>query len=72
MIEWADIVFLMDDHQRRALTTMFPNHPAVANAICLDIPDTYIFLDPQLVAILHERTTPYLEKLKRSSPFLSS
>lgn len=72
MLEWADIVFLMDDHQRRAVTAMFPDHPAVVNAICLDIPDHYAFLDPQLVAILLARATPYLEKLKTASPFLSS
>lgn len=60
MLEWADIIFFMDDHQRRALAAMFPHHPAIAKAICLDIPDHYAFLDPELVALLHERASPFL------------
>lgn len=67
MLEWADILFTMDDDQRRALSSMFPNHPALAKIVCLDIADDYHFLDPQLIAMLRERTAPHLEKLKSSS-----
>ena len=64
MLEWADIVFTMDDEQRSALSAMFPNHPALAKIVCLEIADDYHFLDPQLVAMLRERTAPHLQKLK--------
>ena len=64
MLEWADIIFIMDDEQRRALADLFPDHPAVAKAICLEIADNYHFLDPVLVAMLRERTAPHLDKLK--------
>lgn len=67
MLEWADIVFVMDGEQIEALTQMFPHHAALAGVVCLDIEDTYHFLDPQLVSILTERTQPYFDKLRLGS-----
>lgn len=67
MLEWADILFVMDDEQVRALGNMFPGHPAVDHVVCLNIADNYDFLDPELVAILKERTMPHLQKLKAGS-----
>jgi predicted protein tyrosine phosphatase len=67
MLEWADIVFVMDDEQVRALGKMFPEHPLLPDVVCLDIQDTYHFLDPELVAILEAKTRPHFEKLRVSS-----
>jgi predicted protein tyrosine phosphatase len=64
MLEWADIVFVMDDEQVQALGRMFPAHPALEQVVCLDIPDAYHFLDPELVAILQQRTLPHFERIK--------
>ena len=64
MLEWADLVFVMDDEQCRALAQMFPGHPAIARLICLHISDDYHFLDPELVSLLQERTNPHLERLR--------
>jgi predicted protein tyrosine phosphatase len=64
MLDWADVVFVMDDEQRRDLGRMFPGHTCVTAAICLDIPDRYPFLDPELVALLYERTRPHLDSLR--------
>ena len=66
MLEWADIVFVMDTEQVEALGRMFPAHPVLPRVVCLDIQDCYHFLDPELVATLHERTLPYFEKLRAS------
>ena len=60
MLDWADIVFTMDDEQRRDLERLFPGHGALNRLICLDIPDRYNFLDPELVTLLRERTAPHL------------
>ena len=60
MLEWADTVFIMEPAQRRALEAMFPNHPALDRLICLDIPDDYGFLQPELVALLDERVKAHL------------
>jgi predicted protein tyrosine phosphatase len=64
MLEWADIVFVMDDEQCQSLDRMFPGHPALARVVCLDIRDDYHFLDPALVALLEERTAPVFAKLR--------
>ena len=61
MLEWADVIFTMDAGQMEALQRMFPNHPALAGVICLEIPDDYIFLQPDLVTLLEDRVKPHLE-----------
>jgi predicted protein tyrosine phosphatase len=63
MLEWADLIFIMDSSQRRALKRGFPEHPALERLICLDIPDEYIFLQAELVDLLHARATPHLPAL---------
>jgi len=63
MLDWADIVFVMDDDRVRDMQRMFPGHPAVDRLVCLQIQDKYHFLDPELVAVLEERTRPHLLKL---------
>ena len=62
MLDWADIVFIMDDDQQRALIRAFPQHPAVARMVKLDIEDDYHFLDDELVKLLRERVTPHLNR----------
>ena len=60
MLDWADLIFTMDEEQHHALERMFPNHPAIERMICLEIPDAYRFLEPDLVRMLEERITPHL------------
>jgi len=64
MLDWADIVFAMDDEQRTSLTRAFPSHPAVKRMVVLDIQDDYHFLAPELVTLLRERVTPHLDRLR--------
>lgn len=64
MLEWADIVFVMDPDQIRDLQRMFPGHAAMDRVVCLQIRDVYDFLDPQLVTLLQERTLPHLERVR--------
>lgn len=64
MLDWADVVFVMDGEQVSDLRRMFPEHPAVATIVCLEIQDRYHFLDPQLVRLLRERTLPHFERLR--------
>ena len=64
MLDWADVVFVMDDKEVRAVRRLFPGHPGLDRIVCLDIRDDYHFLDPELVALLRERTRPHLERLR--------
>ena len=58
-----DIIFTMDDDQKRSLDARFPGNVAVADVICLDIPDRYLFLEPELVRLLEERAGPHIERM---------
>lgn len=67
MLDWADIVFVMDDEQASALRHAFPTHSAAKNAVILHIKDDYHFLDPELVQLLRERVTPHVDRLRASA-----
>lgn len=58
MLEWADVVITMDESQRIALEQMFPRHAALARLVCIQIPDDFTFLQPELVALLETRVAP--------------
>jgi predicted protein tyrosine phosphatase len=60
MLDWADVIFTMDDDQRRWLERAYPGHPAIGRLVCLDIADLYDFLEPALVTLLHERVATHL------------
>ncbi len=65
MLDWAELVFTMDEGQRVALEQMFPGHRALQQVVCLDIPDDFTFLQPELVKLLQERVPPHLEGVGR-------
>ena len=60
MLDWADVIFVMDQDQRRWLETCFAEHEALARVVCLDIPDVFSFLQPELVRLLEERVPQHL------------
>ena len=72
MLDWADLVFVMDDEQQASLAHAFPEHPALARIVNLDIKDDYHFLDPDLVTLLGERVRPHLDRLRAGAAHLPS
>jgi predicted protein tyrosine phosphatase len=60
MLDWADVIFIMDDEQRRSLARTFGGHAAVERLIGLEIPDEFTFLQPELVELLETRVAPHL------------
>ena len=52
MLEWADLIFIMDDQQRRSLGRRFAGHPTLE--------DDFSFMQPELVDLLTARATPHL------------
>jgi predicted protein tyrosine phosphatase len=66
MLDWADIVFIMDEQQRRALEHEFPGNERVARIVSLEIDDNYNFLDPELIELLRSRAIPHIERVKRA------
>jgi len=62
LVEWAEIVFVMEKAYRGKLAKRFKQHLKNARVICLDIPDTYRFMQPELVQLLHARVDPHLRR----------
>ncbi|MGB3800270.1 MAG: protein tyrosine phosphatase [Lewinella sp.] len=60
LLDWADIVFVMEEAHRRQLRERF-GQDATANLIVLDIPDEYQYMDTELVNELRDVVAPYLE-----------
>ncbi len=60
LVEWADIVFVMEKAHRAKLQRRFRAHLKRARVICLDIPDDYASMQPELVRLLEQRVRPHL------------
>lgn len=60
MIEAADIIFVMEKSHLTKLQRKFRPYLRKGRVICLDIPDNYAFMDPELVEILRKKVLPYL------------
>lgn len=63
LLEWADIIFVMEKRQRARLSRRFGGHLRTQRIISLDIPDQYQFMDDELVRILSARVAPHLAKI---------
>ena len=59
LVEWADIIFVMERTHRNKLSKRFKRQ-LKARVICLNIPDDYDFMDPGLVVLLKARVGPHL------------
>jgi predicted protein tyrosine phosphatase len=55
LVEWADVIFVMEKAHRNKLSAKFGRHLANKRVVCLNIPDEYDFMDPALVRILEVR-----------------
>ena len=60
LVEWADIIFVMEKAHRNKLQQRFRRHLKKARVICLDIPDEFEFMDPMLVRLLEAKVPRYL------------
>jgi predicted protein tyrosine phosphatase len=65
LLDWADRIFVMERSQERHLRVRFA--PVVKNKkiVCLNIPDVYTYMQPELVAVLQAKVFPLLRS-KRS------
>ena len=63
LLEWADLILVMEAAHRRRLQSHFAHHLRRARLACLDIADDYAFMDEALVALLKARATPHLRRV---------
>ena len=59
-LTWADRVFCMERRHVQRLRERFPDALAGKQVICLDIPDDYGFMDPELVELLRAALAEHL------------
>jgi predicted protein tyrosine phosphatase len=67
LIEWADIIFVMERSHRGKLRRRFAAGLKSTRLICLDIPDNFEFMDPELIRILEARVPRFLRSVHRTS-----
>jgi len=60
LLEWADFIVVMERTHRNKIQKRFRSVLNGKRIICLDIPDEYDFMDPQLVRLLENRMAHHL------------
>jgi predicted protein tyrosine phosphatase len=60
LVEWADIIFVMEKTHRTKLQQRFRSALKNTRVICLDIPDEFEFMDPMLVRQLETKVSRHL------------
>ncbi|RGE46939.1 phosphotyrosine protein phosphatase [Comamonas testosteroni] len=59
-IEWAELICVMEKRHRSLLNQRFKSHLSGKKIVCLEIPDNYQFMQPELVTLLRQRMKPHL------------
>jgi predicted protein tyrosine phosphatase len=63
LIEWADVVFVMEKVHRNKLSKKFRSFLTDQKIICLDIPDEYEYMEPALIDLLKAKAGPFLARM---------
>jgi len=59
-IEWANIIFVMEKTHKSKLSSRFKRHLNGKRVICLDIPDEYEYMQPELIKLLELKAGRFL------------
>ena len=60
LLQWADIVFVMERAHRSKLSAKFRPHLNGKRVICLEIPDEYEYMEESLVQLLKAKVPRHL------------
>lgn len=60
LLEWAELIFVMEPAHRTKLSASFQPYLRNKRVVCLDIPDIYELMDPELVRLLKAKVTRFL------------
>jgi len=64
LIRWADLIFVMEQRHYEYLMRKHLGAIYDKDMIILGIVDQYQFMDPELIEILKDKVTPYLDELR--------
>ena len=59
-LHWAELIFVMEPMHRDKLRQRFRAQLAKQRIVCLNIPDDYAYMQPELVALLKRKVMPHL------------
>jgi len=62
-ISWADVIIVMEGHQRGEIAKRFPKQYLLKRILNLDIPDIYTHNQPELIEILNSRIEELFQPL---------
>lgn len=51
-VQWADLIIVMEPHQRKFISERYPKEYLSKKILCLDIPDLYAKENPELIETL--------------------
>jgi predicted protein tyrosine phosphatase len=60
LLAWADVIVVMERRLVRQLQRLHREELAGKELHCIELPDDYQFMQPELLAVLEERLTPLL------------
>lgn len=60
LLEWADLILAMEPRHRSKLSSKFKPHLRDKKIICLNIPDDFEFMAPELIEILRKQVPQFL------------
>ncbi len=60
LIEWADMVFVMENSHRNKIAKKYRELLKNKRLVCLDIPDIYDRMQPELVNLLEVKVRKYI------------
>ncbi len=59
-VEWADIIFVMEQTHKRKLRKKFRESLKSQKLICLGIPDEYEYMQPELIEIFQQNVPQFI------------
>ena len=59
-IEWAEVLFVMERRHKVKLIKRFGRYLNGKKIVCLDIPDRYGFMDPDLIVLLKRKAGRFM------------
>lgn len=60
LVGWAELIFVMEQVHRDKLRQRFRAQLSKQRVVCLNIPDDYAFMQPELIALLKRKVLPHL------------
>ena len=68
LVEWAEIIFVMEKAHRDKINSKFRQYLANKRVICLDIPDEYEYMNPELIRLLKAKVPRFLPVAHEAAP----